>query len=530
MRPTTLCAALLSGVAFISSASARAQQPVQQQIEVLQKQNQQLQQQNQELIERLNGMSTAIQQQQDISSIKSQQQLQSQTPAPATTQGGGWNVGIVNGRPTISSADGRNSIALVGRLQFDVGEYFQSKAPGPASVDRRISNDLNSGYDLRRGRLGITGVYDSVWKYDFVTEFGNLNTSNTQTTAADRVGQNVVTGQILTASLAYTGLDRTALIAGYTDVDNGFAEAVSSADITFNERPSIDVIINNLNAGEPRAAFGARGYGDHWYGMTFVTGAQNSVPGNGQQAATVSRVAYIPINTDDAVLHIGANGSYVFEPPHDDGASGTTGNGAPLSKTSFTLSDRPELRVDPTQFLNTGAINASHVDTYGVELVGKWKSFWADAEYQGIGVAQTRVNSTPAPFLNFSGYYVETGYFLTGESRPYKASKGAWDTVVPRDSFSLPGTGWGAWEVAGRYSVVDLNSGTLGLGGVSGGKQQVFQAGLNWYPTRNVRLLLDYLNAGIDKRPQVSGNGLVAGVTQQGTNFQAVVLRTQVNW
>ncbi|HEX9464136.1 MAG TPA: porin [Alphaproteobacteria bacterium] len=508
----------------MSPASAQVQ--VQQQIQSLQQQNQQLQQQDQELMQRLNGMSDAIKQQQnDINVIKTQQ-----APQAVQTAASGWNVGILNGRPTLSSPDGRNSIALVGRLQFDVGEYFRSNGPGPAATDKRISNDLNSGYNLRRGRLGINGTYDNDWNYAFVTEFGNINTSNTQTTGT-RVGSNVVTGQILTASLAYTGFSQVALVAGYTDVDNGFATAVSSADITFNERPSIDFITNSLDAGEPRAAFGLKSWGQHWYGSAWVTGPANSVPGNGQQSATVMRGVYVPVNDNQSLLHFGVNGSYVFSPPRDDTATGTAGNGVPLARSSFRFSDRPELRIDPTQFLDTGNINGSHADTYGVEVAGKWQSLWFDAEYKGIGVNQIAAPSgtTPAPFLNFSGYYAEVGYFLTGESRPYKITKAVWDTVVPDAPLSKSG-GWGAWEIAGRYSTVNLNSGRLGQGGVLGGKQQVYQAGLNWYPVRYVRFMLDYLNAGIDKRAQVASAGVVPGVTQQGTNFQALVLRTQVSW
>src|SRR5216684_6264580 len=63
-----------------------------------------LQQQIQQLDERLNNVSNAIQQQQ----------------APAASSDA-WKVGIFKGRPSIYSADGENSISLVGRFQFDVG-------------------------------------------------------------------------------------------------------------------------------------------------------------------------------------------------------------------------------------------------------------------------------------------------------------------------------------------------------------------------------------------------------------------------
>jgi t-SNARE complex subunit (syntaxin) len=76
----------------MSATSAQAQ-PAQQQIDGLQQQNRQLQQQNQELIQRLNGMSDAIQQQQnDINAIKTQQ-TQTACPSAAALAGS-------SGRPT----------------------------------------------------------------------------------------------------------------------------------------------------------------------------------------------------------------------------------------------------------------------------------------------------------------------------------------------------------------------------------------------------------------------------------------------
>lgn len=91
--------------------------------------------------------------------------------------------------------------------------------------------------------------------------------------------------------------------------------------------------------------------------------------------------------------------------------------------------------------------------------------------------------------------------------------------------------GWGAFEIAGRYSFANLNSGSPFTGGVYGGKQSIYQVGLNWYPVTNVRFLLDYLIAGVDRRASPGAPaGQIPGVTNLDTSFQAVVSRTQVNW
>jgi phosphate-selective porin OprO/OprP len=466
--------------------------------------------------------------------------VEAQAPAASSDA---WKVGLFKGRPSIYSADGANSLSLVGRLQFDVGNYFQNSAPGVGGArgaDQRTQRDLNSGYDLRRGRLGITGTYARDWQFDFVAEFGNINTAGVTQAGASAAnpvpGATEVTGQLLTASMTYNGFKNIALVAGYTDVYDAFGEAVSSADITFNERPAItNLVTTNLAGNEPRAAFGVLGSGERWYGEGWVTGAQNTDPVNGQQAAVAARGGFLPYKAADSFFAFGGSGSYIFNPPHNDAATGTSSNGvSPVGKTSFTLSERPELRIDPTNSITTGAINASHAGHYGLEFAGAWKSLWLDGEIDAITVEQIKsspAQTIPAPDLSFSGYYAELGYFLTGEQRPYSTAKGAWTTVRPTNTFSLSGSGWGAIEVAGRYSFADLNSGTPSQGGVFGGKQSIYQIGLNWYPVPNVRFLLDYLIAGVDRRTSAGAPaGQVTGVTNLGTSFQAVVLRSQVNW
>jgi phosphate-selective porin OprO/OprP len=71
--------------------------------------------------------------------------------------------------------------------------------------------------------------------------------------------------------------------------------------------------------------------------------------------------------------------------------------------------------------------------------------------------------------------------------------------------FSPANGNWGAWELAGRYSWTDLdyrpgNAGSaVPLGGIRGGTQSAWTAGLNWYPNTDVRFELDYQNVVVEK-------------------------------
>ncbi|MGC5220929.1 porin, partial [Escherichia coli] len=49
---------------------------------------------------------------------------------------------------------------------------------------------------------------------------------------------------------------------------------------------------------------------------------------------------------------------------------------------TLTLSDRPELRLDPTTLISTGAIaNVSSAQVYGIEAAATYGSFFFQGEY-----------------------------------------------------------------------------------------------------------------------------------------------------
>ncbi len=66
---------------------------------------------------------------------------------------------------------------------------------------------------------------------------------------------------------------------------------------------------------------------------------------------------------------------------------------------------------------------------------------------------------------------------------------------------------------------------------VRGGEQDIVTLGVNWYPNRNVRFMLNYLLADIDRRAY-SNNSVANGRPNAkiGQDFNAVALRTQFNW
>ena len=95
--------------------------------------------------------------------------------------------------------------------------------------------------------------------------------------------------------------------------------------------------------------------------------------------------------------------------------------------------------------------------------------------------------------IEFDGIYVQASYFITGEHRPYKRSKGRFVRVTPRSNFHDDGGGPGAWQVALRYDLLDLTDGA-----VAGGEQETFTFGVNWHWNPHARIMLNAVFADID--------------------------------
>jgi phosphate-selective porin OprO/OprP len=78
------------------------------------------------------------------------------------------------------------------------------------------------------------------------------------------------------------------------------------------------------------------------------------------------------------------------------------------------------------------------------------------------------------PSLKFQGGYAEAAYVFTGETRTYNPASASYSPLAPANPFSLTGGGWGAWEIAGRYSTVDLNDQVGAATGIAGGRQTIY--------------------------------------------------------
>jgi phosphate-selective porin OprO and OprP len=470
-----------------------------------------------------------------------------------------------------SDATGENTVELFGRLQLDTGGYTNYN-PGPETLDRK---GLSDGVDLRRARIGVIGTFMSDWHYAFVYDFGNSSDSSnidnalaSANSSTSPTTSNSFLSGVENAFITYNGFYShgqqfpVAFDFGIMDVPWTLEEATSSNDLMFMERSSAQVIATTFGGGDFRSAIDVRSNNDrYWLGLYLtgpnagalhtagascntgtaavtagtpcVTSAQ--MTGAGPQLAFLARGAYQVIAEKDTTFHIGFNYANLFDPS----------TGANLQ--AISLSDRPELRVDPTSFLATGNIPASGGQVFGVEVAGSYKNFFAQGEYYHYTIdTRAGVPTTPGnlqggvsgPTLNFDGGYLQASYSIGGV-RHYDPTRGAYTGVIPESPLVWGTPGWGALELATRLTVINLNSpylttAVLGpaysapgvfTGGTTtygGGKETSYGVGLNWYPNLNMKFMLDYEHVVVDN-PQ-----FFAGPNYRGATIDWVGARTQL--
>lgn len=411
---------------------------------------------------------------------------------------------LAGGRPTITSSDGRFSLALRTTVQYDQAYYSQGHTAGLST-----GPDLSSGGNFRRAYLGVQGKLFGDWSYYFNYDFGGQNTEGP--------------GHIQQVWLQYDGLGPVSIRVGAFSPSNGIDDATAVTDSLFLERAAAADASRSLAGADGRNAVSITYADDRYFGSLSYTG--NKIQDSGafdEQQAVMGRASALFYRSEDLNLLASLAGTYVLKPA--DNAAGSA-NTATLS-----FSAPPELTVDntATKFANTGAIAADHAWQWGFEAAGNYKSLYAQGGYFRYGIDLR----TGTAAYGFSGWYGQASWILTGENRVYVPATGAFGNPKPRIPFSFNGGGWGAWEIAGRFSDLDFNdkAGTIGsplpAGGLRGGNQKIWTAGVNWYPVSAIKLALQYQAIDISK---LGTRGTVAN-TQVGQNLSTFALRTQVSF
>ena len=349
------------------------------------------------------------------------------------------------------SADGRFKFKFGGRIFWDLSWISGSDAFDAAGLS------TEDGSEFRAARIFVSGDIDDYFfkaEYDFA---GKVGDEDERPQLKDvYMGRKDVIG----------GID---VLAGHFKEPLGLDQLTSSRFTTFMERAVSSFSDPARNDGI-MIADSALGEGLVWAvgGFRNTDDAGFSL-GDGGYAVT-GRVCGTPLyeNDGERLIHLGA--AYSLRGSKD-----------------VRLGVRPEIH-NTNRWIDTGTLTTDTTSVYSAELAGVFGPFHAQAEYTQVSIEGK--SGTPDP--DFNGYYVQAGYFLTGEHRGYNRSHGVFDRTVPNKDWSKGG-GLGAWEVAARYGTVDAND-----AGIMGGKIKDVTLGLNWYMNANMRIMLNYIRSDVD--------------------------------
>lgn len=343
----------------------------------------------------------------------------------------------VKGGVTVKTRDGKFSTKLGGRVQADASTY-------------RGDPKIGDGTEIRRARLYIQGTMYTDWGYKLQYDFAS--------TGANGKG-------IADAFVTYNGFDNLQIKVGNFKDPFSLEQQTSSKFVMFTERSLAGAFAAGRHIGvmantkQQHWSLAAGVFGDSLTATNGTNHDQDEGWGLG------ARATFAPINEKAKVVHFGLGLNY-----RDTGGLG-----------SSSFKQQAETHISGINIVNTGTIaNVTDFFKVGAEFATVMGPFSAQAEY-----ITTSVSRNGGSDLDFDGWYAQTGYFFTGESRNYK--KGAFGGITPKASVGDGGIG--AWELGLRYSTLDLTDADI-----LGGEADSVTLGLNWYATPTLRFSANYID------------------------------------
>jgi len=363
----------------------------------------------------------------------------------------------------VESADKNFKLKFGGRIQVDHALFIQDDG-----LDNGWGElESNDGTEFRRARLFMSGLLYKNVEFKLQIDFA---------------------GGSARMKDAYIGVKNIPIVGrirvGHMKEPLRFDALTSSKYITFMERAIPADLANERNNG----ILLMNDFFDNK--LSIQTGVFRNADafGNDKKAdkdiAWTSRITTLAIDNKEKeqILHFGL--SYSYRKPDTD---------------NYHLSVRPKSHLSE-KYIKTGIIpDVETVNIINLETAYTKGPFTFQGEYLGSSVKQNGIDLSET--YNFSNYYAQVSYFLTGEHRAYKNSYATFGRLKPKKSFMGKGSGAGAWELALRYTHTDLNSKNI-----YGGEQSDVTFGTNWYLNSATRIMFNYVWTDIDQKDVGSGN------------------------
>ncbi len=357
-----------------------------------------------------------------------------------------WKEGL-----RFESRDSDFKLKIGGRIYSDWGWMRED-----SKVKRQVADgDLLDGTEFRAARMYMSGsIYDEI---DYKVQFDFAPSST----------------EFKDVYIGFRHFPGGYLKVGHFKEPFGLEELTSSRFMTFMERSLANAFVPDRNTGfmlsspmlDNRSTWAV---GIFRESAKYDHGKQQSEGGYN----ITGRITALPWYEDDGakLLHVGV--AYSLRDP----------------KNTEQFKSRPEAHLAP-YFVDTTAIAANRTSLLGLEGALVNGPFSVQGEYMVAEVDQSGSSSG----ATLDGFYIQGSYFLTGEHRNYSTAKGAFGRVKPKENFRFGEKGLGAWEIATRYSQIDLSD-----SGINGGKLKDVTVGLNWHLNPNTRIMWNYIRSTLD--------------------------------
>lgn len=361
---------------------------------------------------------------------------------------------------------------VTGVMQLDTARFGQS------DESRAVLGDIQDGTGFRRSRFAITGALNPTMTYMMEFDFAQA-----QARFVDVWGQ-----------LNHTPLGK--LRIGRFRQPFGMSELTSIRELALMERPSAFALAPFRQTGVMLFDQFGEEQGT-WAFSGFRTLSDNfgNVYGDDGGLGTATRVTWVlGDHAGERLVHLGFGTSRV-DPARDQWLLASQDEifiGQQPNLGPNGLSVFPIVGVPP--FVNSGLIQADSLRFFNWEAAASLGRGLVQAEHRWV-----RANLATGEDRTATASYMTCRWMLTGETIPYNRAGGVFGRVKPDCPLDFEQGHWGAWEIVGRISTINLNP-LFGHPDVPGPTRRLLSStvGVNWYWNANTKCQMEWVNGDLN--------------------------------
>ena len=337
--------------------------------------------------------------------------------------------GLTGSENGLTLKTGPFELNLGGRLHLDAASF--NDPTGSSTRDSRAK--------IRRARLELSGRIGKAVRFRVDREFA----------PASKGWRNLW--------VSLEPIDNLVVKAGNFVIPFSGEDLESSNTMPFAERSLMTALTPSYGLGGSISASGRNWSASMGYFKDPIGDEGGRTPSRGKGFA--GRITFAPVKTQVSTVHVGIG----------------------VERRHFSGDERPRFSADPGSSLAPTLMSSgriAHVDSLtglSAEAGGAFGSLLLQGQWVRAHLARNGTSN-----LGFSGQTLQARWLVTGGDYDYSVSQG---------TFGGPKLHRGkrAVEIAGRISRLDLNSGRI-----QRGTGLALTGGLNWYLSRNLRLMADY--------------------------------------